>query len=190
MEDLTYTTFAGDRLVATGDLSATLTALKREFERDASASLVTIVDQTGRQVDFDLRGSLDEALERHGVSQRKPGPGRPRLGVVSREVSLLPRQWDWLADQPGGASGTLRRLVDQAAESETAAVRTRRQAAATGRAMTILAGNLENFEEAYRALERRDEPRFASLIGGWPSDVRDYLTRLARAVFGSDGAGA
>ncbi|MFY0534142.1 DUF2239 family protein [Nannocystis pusilla] len=39
----------------------------------------------------------------------RTGPGRPKLGVVSREVSLLPRHWEWLERQP---SGSRRRCAD------------------------------------------------------------------------------
>jgi hypothetical protein len=43
-------------------------------------------DQTGKQVDFDLRGSIREVLERVAPKPVRTGPGRPRLGVTSREV--------------------------------------------------------------------------------------------------------
>lgn len=181
-----YSTFTGDRLLVSGDLATTLTALKNQFDADPNEQHVTIIDETGRPTDFDLRGSLDEVLRRYDAGDRKAGPGRPRLGVVSREVSLLPRHWAWLADQPAGASGTLRRLVDEAAKRESAGSRARRASAVTGRVMTILAGDRENFEEAYRALERRDAPRFAALTASWPVDVRSHLSRLAQPAFAPD----
>ena len=108
---------------------------------------------------------------------------RPRLGVVAREVTLLPRHWEWLADQPGGASATLRRLVDEARKHETPKARARRAAATAGRAMTALAGDRPNFEEAYRALDAGDRDRFEALTAGWPEDVRGYLLRVAQEAF-------
>ncbi len=69
--------------------------------------------ETGRQVDFDLRGEIQDVLERAMQGQRR-GPGRPKLGVTSREVTLLPRLWGWLETQPSGTSAALRRLVEQA----------------------------------------------------------------------------
>src|SRR4029079_4156101 len=53
------------------------------------------------------------------------GRGRPRLGVVAREGTLLPRHWEWLGTQPGGASVVLRKLVEEARRANGDADRTR-----------------------------------------------------------------
>jgi hypothetical protein len=128
-------------------------------------------------VDFDLRGTLEEVLARVAPPAPKRGPGRPSLGVVCREVSLLPKHWEWLESQPARASGTLRRLVDAVAvKNESArASRSRRRLEAAGRIMWSLAGNLEGFEEASRALYSRKWPDFSARIASWPEDLRRHL---------------
>lgn len=182
-DDRTFTLFVGDTRVLTGDLRALLPELKRRFDADPGEYLLILDDATGRQVDFELCGSLEQVLERYLPGPEPRGPGRPKLGVVAREVTLLPRHWDWLANQPGGASATLRRLVEEAIRDEPPRARARRAAATTGRAMTALAGDRPSFEEAYRALDRGDRARFEELIAGWPADVREYLLRLAEPAF-------
>ena len=107
------------------------------------------------------------------------GPGRPRLGVVPREVTLLPRHWQWLASQPGGASVALRRLVDEARRSSVGRDRVRRAQEVSYRVMTALAGDLPGFEDALRALFARDGAAFDRHVATWPDDVRDYARRLA-----------
>src|ERR1700743_2428024 len=110
----THSAFIGTSLLASGSLGEILTALKSRFDQDRDALFLIFEDQTGKQVDFDLRGTLDEVLERYNPVPVRVGPGRPKLGVVAREVSLLPRHWDWLEQQPSGASAAIRKLVDEA----------------------------------------------------------------------------
>ena len=178
-----YTSFQGERLLASGDLPAMLRTTKEHVDRHGEDGLVIIADSSGRQVDFDFRGSPDEVVDRAAPPAAPRGPGRPRLGVVSREVSLLPRHWEWLALQRGGASATLRRLVDEARRNETPEQRARRAAATAGRALTVLAGNRPNYEEAYRSLDAGERQRFEELTGEWPADIRSYLLRLAAPAF-------
>ncbi len=149
---------------------------------------------TGRSIDIDTRGADDEIIARFtkaesdaqhadeadcGTTQREArGRGRPKLGVIAREVTLLPRHWDWLSKQPGGASVALRKLVEDA-RRVNAPRDTRR--AAHERAyhfMSAMAGDLPGFEEAARALFADDRPRFGALITGWPVDVRDHVFAL------------
>ncbi len=190
--DRTYTAFDGAKLVASGDLPTLLQGARSHLDDHPQSLLLIFEDSTGRQVDYDFRGTVEDVLRRYAPAEaaeklvdepaKAPtkGPGRPKLGVVSREVTLLPRHWEWLAEQPSGASATLRRLVDEARQNEDAAVRSKR---AAGRVMTALAGDRPNFEEAYRALDTGDRHRFGSLIEGWPQDVRGYLIELAGAAF-------
>jgi hypothetical protein len=144
-------------------------------------------DATGREIDFDTRGTAEEVVGRLAPSvieepELEPrGRGRPRLGVVAREVTLLPRHWDWLAGQPGGASVTLRKLVDEARRTSGARDRIRIAQEAAYRFMSAMAGNLPGFEEASRALFAYDRRRFAELIAAWPEDVRDHCIKLAFA---------
>jgi hypothetical protein len=170
-----YTAFAGARLLASGPRRTVLLALKAHHDAGGQGALV-FEDATGRQVDFDLRGTPEEVLAR--VEPRRTGPGRPRLGVVSREVSLLPRHWDWLADQPGGISGALRRLVDEARRREPDRALARKARDAAGRFMWAKAGDLPGFEEASRALYAGDHDRLRALVRAWPPDVRRHLLAL------------
>jgi uncharacterized protein len=172
----TYTAFAGERLLASGAKPTVLLALKGH-EREGDRVLV-FDDATGRQVDFDLRGTPEEVLAR-AEARTRAGPGRPKLGVVSREVSLLPRHWEWLEQQPNGISAALRRLVDEARKREPDQARARRARKAAGRFMWAMAGDLRGFEEASRALYAGDHARLRKLIRAWPGDVRAHLLALA-----------
>ncbi|MBM4025952.1 MAG: DUF2239 family protein [Planctomycetes bacterium] len=175
-----YTAFVGEQLVASGSREELRPKLKAVFDRDRSTLFLIFDDETGAQVDFDLRGTVKEVLARHGQSPPQTGPGRPRLGVISREVTLLPRHWEWLGLQPNGASATIRRLIDEARKREPAQLRRQRALQATERFLFALAGNLPGYEEASRALFQGDSRRFAELMSPWPKDVRDYALRLAK----------
>jgi hypothetical protein len=174
--DKTFTAFASDRIVAAGAMADLLRAVKRHLDRHPDAGVLIFDDQTGQQVDFDLRGRLDDVLARE--TPPAPGPGRPRLGVVSREVSLLPRHWEWLEQQPNGISAALRRIVDEASKRNPDAQRARRARDAASRVMTALAGDRPGFEEASRALFAGDHARLQSLTRRWPIDLRRHLARL------------
>ena len=179
--ELTYTAFAGVRRVAAGALRDVLPVLKQRFDEDRSELVLVFELETGRQVDFDLRGSLADILE--GAARAQPrGPGRPRLGVTSREVSLLPRHWDWLEQQPQGISGSLRRLVEQAIKLQPGQERARRTRAALSRFLSSMAGDRPHYEEATRALFAGDIARFAALVERWPKDIREYAVHQARAA--------
>jgi hypothetical protein len=186
----TFSAFTGDRLLYCGPLGALLRAAKEQFDGDPGAPLLVFEDATGRQIDFDLRGTLDEVLARAAAATAPPpprtGPGRPKLGVVSREVSMLPRHWEWLEQQPNGISAALRRLVEEAKKRDPEGERARLAIEATSRFMTAMAGNLPDFEEASRALFAKDHARFESLIGTWPADIRAHLLRLVEPARSAD----
>jgi uncharacterized protein len=173
----TYTAFAGGRLIASGRKEEIITAIKHHKDSIKDVALI-FDDHSGKQVDFDLSGSLTDVLEREASAGRH-GPGRPKLGVVGREVSLLPRHWDWLEEQPNGISAALRRLVDEARKREPGAQKARRMRAALSRVMWALAGDLPNFEEATRALFAPDDAQLAEFTRVWPQDVRAHVLRLA-----------
>ena len=177
-DENSYAAFAGERLIASGSLRDTLTATKAFVDDRADAGVLIFEDQTGRQVDFNFHGTLAEVLERALPTPERVGPGRPKLGVVSREVSLLPRHWEWLEGQPQGISAALRRLVDEAKKRDPGEQRARRAREAISKLMTALAGNAEHYEEASRALFAKDNQRFAQLIRSWPKDIRRHLLRL------------
>jgi hypothetical protein len=187
---LTYAAFAGERLVASGSLETLLARAKQHLDEGGDPSLLIFEDQTGRQVDFDFRGSLDEVLARAAPVPPRPGPGRPRLGVVSREVSLLPRPWEFLERQPNGISAALRRLVDEARQREPDQGRARGAREAAGRFMWAMAGSLPGFEEASRALFAADQARFEELVRAWPVDIRAHLLRVTQGAFAPEGSPA
>jgi len=173
-----YSAFSGDRLIAFGPLADVLSAAKAHLDASEDPQLLIFEDRTGRQIDFDFRGSLEEVLTRALPPPERTGPGRPKLGVVSREVSLLPRHWEWLESQPQGISAGLRRLVEAARRQNPGEERARKGREALNRFMTAIAGNLPNFEEATRALFASDHSRFEDLIADWPEDIRAHTLRV------------
>jgi hypothetical protein len=174
---LNCTAFAGSTCIATGRLPDIALAVKDAFARDPAAKVIVFDDETGEQVELDLRGSADDVAERYREQPRTAG--RPKLGVVPREVTLLPRHWEWLGAQPGGASVALRRLVDEARWVHSGRDRVRRSQDTAYRFMSTIAGNEPGFEEAARALYARDAGRFGEHTASWPGDVREHAQRLA-----------
>jgi uncharacterized protein len=184
----TFTAFAGDRRIATGSIQETVLRTKECLDSGETKQILIFEDRSGRQIDFDFRGTPDEVIARlsshphfaPSSESDKPrtGPGRPKLGVVCREVSLLPRHWDWLQCQSGGASAALRRLVDDARKNQGGNDRTRDVREAVGKFMWAMAGNLPNFEEASRALYAGDQEHLELMMCGWPEDIRDHVARL------------
>lgn len=166
------TAFFADRIVARGDRAAVTRTIENGFAAGDHAAIRIYEDGTGRVVDLDLW----DAAAASAPAPPQRGPGRPKLGVTAREVTLLPRHWAWLADQPGGASAALRRLVETAAKAPAADVRARRDAAY--RFLSDQCGDRPGYEEALRALYRGDDARLAELVAGWPEDVRTYLRTL------------
>jgi len=181
--DKTYSAFAGDRCIAAGSLKSLLVATKAYLETAPDPGVLIFEDQTGQQVDFDFSGTLAQVLERVApAAPERPGPGRPKLGVVSREVSLLPRHWEWLEGEPQGISAALRRLVDEAKKKNPGEQRARQAREAVSKFLTAVAGNLAHFEEATRALFAKDDARFGDLIAAWPADIRDHALRVLAAA--------
>ena len=186
--DSTYVAFLDMREIASGDLESVAIALRQHVDAasdDVRGRPVLVFDtSTGRQLDLDLSGPVDAVAARHrtGLSEAPPkrGRGRPRLGVVGREVTLLPRHWAWLDAQPQGASPTLRRLIDKQRRGEDDPVR-RAQHRAHG-FMTAVAGDLPGYEEAIRALYAGSGDRFRAEIDGWPEDVRRTTIAFAEAA--------
>jgi hypothetical protein len=187
----TFTAFKGQRRLVSGPLPEVALAVTRA-EQDGSERIAIFSDATGCPIDLDPRGSDDEIVARLPPSPAAPeeaalseprGRGRPKLGVVAREVTLLPRHWEWLNAQPGGASVSLRKLVDAARRANAEKDRSRAARDAAYHFMSAAAGNLPNFEEASRALFADDRRRLATLIATWPGDIRDHIARLA---FGGD----
>jgi hypothetical protein len=190
-----YTTFDGQRRIANGSLQANALAARKALAGQSAGPVLVFDDQTGRPAEVDTRGSDEEVAARYPntatpevapVAQDDvPGPagprsrGRPRLGVVPREVTLLPRHWEWLGSQPGGASVALRKLVEEARRAGAAKDRLRQAQERAYRFMQAIGGDLPGFEEATRALFANDPIRFNELLAAWPHDVREHAIRLA-----------
>jgi len=169
--------FSSDRLIARGPLGEVLA----DIHAAAGAAALVFDLASGRVVDLDLRGSLDEARARltPAAEAEKRGPGRPKLGVTAREVTLLPRHWDWLAGQPGGASVALRKLVEGALREAEGPDRARRAKEAAYSFMTAIAGDLPGYEEATRMLFAGDWTAFEAAVEGWPEGVREVVREMA-----------
>ncbi len=199
-----FTAFAGTQCIAHGDLASVATQVHNTSLAAPDTRLWVFNDQDGRQVELDLRDTLDAVLQRlpshptltamlNAISATAPAPetageatdeaprrpGRPRLGVVPREVTLLPRHWDWLNAQPGGASVALRKLVEDARRHSQTAYRSRLAQEASYRFMQAMAGDAPGFEEASRALFAADTSALHQWTAAWPADVRSYMLRLA-----------
>ena len=172
------TLFAGTQEVARGGREDMIAAIKDLQSRRDSPALLVFDSITGEQVDIDLREATVAAPPAKEIPGRKR-PGRPKLGVVSREVTLLPRHWEWLSAQPSGASATLRKLVDRARRDNAHSDGVRRSQEAAFRFMTALAGNEASFEEACRSLFAGDRQGFESHVTRWPKDIADFAKTLA-----------
>jgi len=197
---ISCTAFLGARRVASGSVEQVVSVVKEGLAESEVAQLLIFDDSTGEQIEVDFRGTVDDVLKRRaqrpghvsavevGIPASRP-VGRPKLGVVSGEVTLLPRHWEWLKSQPGGASVTLRKLIDEARRAGEERSKIRKSQEATYRFMTAMAGNFHQYEEALRALYAADASRFYDLIAEWAPDIRDYIEKLAARAFpqGLDG---
>ena len=208
-----FIAFEGSRCLVRGGLDAVALQVKVATEARPLARFLVFNACTSQVLDLDLCGSPQEVLARLALSQlgaesvvekldgmpphkgtpgvdpkedaglAKSGPGRPKLGVVAREVTLLPRHWAWLSSQPGGASVALRKLVEQARKDSQSKDQRRLAQEATYRFMSAMAGCLEDFEEAARALFAGDRLRFERLTAAWPQDIHQHLQHLAQAAW-------
>lgn len=193
-----YVAFDGDRCIGGGGLRDVSRAAKEVLDRRKGASILIFDGITGGHVDIDFRGTIADVEGRlleiatapsivENTQDTAPsaprGPGRPKLGVVAREVTLLPQHWEWLAQQPGGASVALRGLVDEARQGGEGKDRIRRAQDAACRFIAAMAGDKPHYKDAIRALFANEPARFEQLIAAWPVDVRDFALELAESAF-------
>lgn len=188
----TYTSFMGHRRIAHGSMLVNVLAVKKMLESRVNDPVLIFDDETGHFVDVNTHGTDEELAQRYAsvdvpepeleqIKEEAPrGRGRPKLGVVPREVTLLPRHWDWLATQPGGASVALRKLVEQARRASAAKDQRRQAQERVYNFMTAIGGDLPGFEEAMRALFADEWERFKQLLAAWPEDVREHAMRLVQ----------
>jgi hypothetical protein len=184
-EERRFTAFLGHRRIGHGTLSSVKRAVARApaSARDAQPLLV-FDDASGAQVDLDA--GPDPAPAAAGADAPPPAPrtaGRPKLGVVAREVTLLPRHWEWLSLQPGGASVALRKLVEDARRTQASRDAVRAAQERCYRFLQAIAGDLPGYEEALRALYRGDAEAFAKEAAAWPADLRDHAMTLSADAF-------
>ena len=177
--------FAGTELLAKGPLTDVIQAAKAALDKGTDRSVASLDLVSSRPVDIDFTGTQEEVLQRVPRAPVRTA-GRPKLGVIAREVTLLPRHWDWLASQPGGASVALRKLVEHASRDASGADTRRESRDSAYRFMHELAGDLPGFEEASRALFAGDAGRLENLVAPWPVGVREHLLDLARPAFAQD----
>jgi hypothetical protein len=190
------TAFIGTKQLAAGSLIDVALAIKSAEGDQAGAPILAFDDATGSVVDLDLRGTTADIVARlgeHGkptaAAARAPsasdtdapprGRGRPKLGVIAREITLLPRHWEWLSAQPGGASQVLRRLVDEARRSDGGRTQVKAAREAAYRFLNAMAGDLPGFEDAIRSLFAGEDRDFADRMKAWPPDVRRHALKLA-----------
>jgi len=187
------TAFAGTKKVASGALEQVAWKVATDMESGEITDVLIFDDHTSQQIEVEFRGLREDIVKRlpeppaEGVSAQSDeavkGRGRPKLGVVARELTLLPRHWDWLSTQPGGASVAVRKLVEEARRANEASDRLRSAKDAAYKFMHAMAGSEAGFEEAARALFAEDRLRFDELVQPWPVDVRDHLRKVAAGAF-------
>ncbi|MDQ3038733.1 MAG: DUF2239 family protein [Pseudomonadota bacterium] len=191
---LRCTAFAGTHRIASGELRHVALKAKQVFDSDPGQPILVFEDATGAVIELPLELPAADLLRTLNVAPQDPdqqasvpatprGPGRPRLGVVAREITLLPCHWDWLGAQPGGASVALRRLVEDARRISADGDRMRLAQEATYRFLHALAGNLPGYEDATRALFAGNFTRFEEALARWPEDVREHASFLAADAF-------
>ena len=181
--------FSGRNLVAQGSLDQVALHLKSLSDQEDRGIFLLFDGISGRQLDIDLSGSVADVEQRYGLctsggegSGPKKTRGRPKLGVVGREVTLLPRHWEWLDSQRGGASAALRRLIDQARKDHAVEDAVHQAQDSANRFMVAMAGDLTGFEEAVRALYTCDKARFEEETAAWPVDIRHCARNYAEAA--------
>jgi hypothetical protein len=184
--------FEDGKRFAVGSLADVAVATKKRLARKGASQVLMFDYASGKVLDLNLDGSEKDIASRYWLVQAQAdaeaatprGPGRPKLGVVAREVTLLPRHWEWLNAQPGGASVALRRLVDDARKASGGRDSKRASQEAAYRFLSAIAGDLPDYEEVLRALFAGDAAGFEALTSSWPGDVSEHARRLASTALG------
>ena len=184
-----YTVFDGFKIVSQGNIEEVAIATKKYLKKEDSARILIFSDLSGKQMDLDLSGTDKDVTDRLSVyktadtTSSGTGPGRPKMGVKPREVSLLPTHWEWLSTQSGGASATIRRLVDEKMKTAAPKDKIKKTQETVYTFLNSIAGDLENFEDAIRFLYRQDEAKFKEAIAAWPKDLKKHTLALASEAF-------
>lgn len=177
--------FDGARRIAAGSRAEVACKVSTYLQANPNNQPFIFDGVNGKQIDLDLSGEPDAVRARYAepaeTASTKAGKGRPKLGVVAKEVTLLPRHWDWLATQPGGASVTLRKLIEQASKDPASPQQQQARITAAYNFMYAVAGNLPGFEEVSRLLFAGDLEAVAAAVAGWPGDIGEQILVLAKA---------
>jgi uncharacterized protein len=196
------TAFDGMHCIASGELLQVAERVKNLIDQGEALSVLIFDDISSELVEVDFRGTREDVLKslKHRVlmpesTLEEPdsnpvlqrGPGRPKLGVVPREVTLLPRHWEWLNRQPGGASVALRKIVEEARRMNSERDILRLSQESLYRFMHAMTGDLPGFEEATRALFAQDPEKFNEIVALWPVDIREHVRKLSAHAFGKQG---
>lgn len=177
----TYTAFVGNTRLITDSLLNVALAIKNQ--QHDSAPILIFEDQTGKQIDVNITGSESDIQQRYAELETVKKVGRPKLGVISREITLQQKHWDWLDLQNSSASAVIRKLIDQElnnAQSESNIMMTKQT---TDRFMSAMLGNMPNYEEATRALYQGNKEGFLELIQDYPNDLKEYLNLRTVNIF-------
>jgi len=182
--NITLSVFNGYQRIYQGDLQGLIQQINT---KNANTTFLIFNDSTGKILDINFNGSADQIYQSviltYPELELKPKTrGRPKLGVVAKEITLLPRHWEWLAEQRGGASATLRRLIDQARKATLAESQQRKMHERTYQFLNAIAGNLPNYEECLRALFANDLVTFKKYLTEWPKDIQAYAEQLITQI--------
>ncbi|MBT78986.1 MAG: hypothetical protein CL587_01170 [Alteromonadaceae bacterium] len=165
-----YIAIHNKTLIAQGELPAVIRETVKQFP-DAEPYLFKLDD--GKRTDIDWRGDAEEVISRLPASLMPQAKkrGRPKLGVKSKEVTLLPEHWEWLSLQRGGASTTLRKLIDAVMAQMTPEQERRIKQDQLYNMMRVFEDEA-GFEASSRALYRLDETAFTQAIANWPQALQ------------------
>ncbi|EKU56429.1 PF09998 family protein [Acinetobacter sp. WC-323] len=177
----TYTAFSGYTLIAQAQLADI--ALKLKQLGETAETILIFNDQTGRQIDLDLSGAEQQIQQRYSEPEPEKKVGRPKLGVISREITLQKKHWDWLDQQSASASAVIRKLIDKELNDPTSESNIMLAKQATDRVMSAMLGNMPNYEEATRALYQGDREVFLKMIQDYPKDLKEYLIQKTQNIF-------
>ncbi|MBS1957481.1 MAG: DUF2239 family protein [Cyanobacteria bacterium SZAS-4] len=198
------TSFAGSRMIATGSLFEVALQSKARLDAGEQENILIFDDETSNVIEIDFRGQIETFKSRlaehctnatvhagttnntettYSTESGARGRGRPKLGVVAREVTLLPRHWEWLNQQPGGASVALRKLVEEAKRTNIYKDERRFAQNSTYKFMSAMAGNSTGFEEATRALFAANKHQFHEHMKSWPSDIKAHIQKISEKAF-------
>ncbi len=191
-----YTLFRNNTLVANGDMADIKASILAVNERFPEGTYLCFNDLTGEYVDVDFHTEKSTKPLKKQTELKRGRPsflkapraktkkaGRPSLGVVAREVTLLPRHWKWLNSQSSSASSALRELIDETIRTGRNPLEARNAMARADKFMSTALGDQPGYEEASRALYRADKETFYKLIEAWPNDLKNYVKQLSNPAF-------